>query len=317
MNSPFNQYKEKKVYCSKLLNKAPDIYETYKRMTQRSSFSNLNTSHASLETMNKSMDSDALRKNYKAKYNPINNSNISDTSKKNFKNKNNETIIDKPHLSYLGFLKAKGYPFFYNEKRFQWQNHEGNNYPGAINTLPNHIKKIKLKNCSQKELKIKRPKKCVPSALNNMSFNRTRRVISSEANDEDGDYLAKRHKKYPNLEKSQKFLNAGEGGMANLINKTPLNYNYRGIKIVRRCNSYDLNLFMKNYAKSQLPRVRKHFVQKDDVGTILNFNKSKSMDYFKSRENKICRRFRNKIYINPINWTINNYCNFYGKKIND
>ena len=314
MNLPFNQYKEKQVYCSKLLNKAPDIYETYKRMVQKSSFSNLNTSHASLETISKPIDNDVLKKNYKTKYNPNNNTNNS--KKKNFRNKNNEIIIDKPHLSYLGFLKAKGYPFFYNEKRFQWQNLEGNNYPGAINTLPNPRKKIKLKNCSQKEFKVKRAKKCVPSALNDMCFNRTRRVISAEANDQDGDYFSKRHKKNPNLKKYQKFLNAGEGGMANLINKTPLKYNYRGIKIVKRCNSYDLNLFVKNYAKNQLPRVRKHFVQKDDVREILNFNKSKSMDYFTTRENKSCRRFKNKIYINPINWRINNYCNFYGKKIN-
>ena len=310
MNSPLSHYKEKQEYCSKLLSKAPDIYETYKRMlkSQKSSFSNLNTSQASLETINKPIENDAFTKNYKTKYNPIN-SNISNNSKKNPKNNN----IDKPHLSYIGFLKTKGFPFFYKEKRFQWQNLEGNNYPGAINTLPNHRKKFKLKNASQKEFKIKRPKKCVPSALNDMSFKRTKRVIITEANDQDGDYFAKRHKINPNLKKYQKFLNAGEGGMANLINKTPLKFNYKGIRIVKRCNSCDLNLFMKNYAKYQLPRIRKHFVVKDDVYEILNFSKSNSSDYLTCRENKICK-FKNKLYINPINWRINHYCDFYGKK---
>ena len=310
MNSPPSQYKEKQVYCSKLLSKAPDIYETYKRMlkSQKSSFSNLNTSQASLETINKPIENEGFTKNYKTKYNPFNN-NISNNSKKN--SKNNKS--DKPNLSYIGFLKTKGYPFFYKEKRFQWQNSEGNNYPGAINTLPNHRKKFKLKNASQKEFKIKRLKKCVPSALNDMSFNKTKRVIITEANDQDGDYFTKRHKKNPNLNIYQKFLNAGEGGMANLINKTPLKYNYKGIRIVKRCNSCDLNLFMENYAKYQFPRIRKHIEVKDNVKEILNFSKSNLSDYLTCRENKNCK-FKNKLNISPINWQINHYYNFYGKK---
>ena len=66
-----------------------------------------------------------------------------------------------------------------------------NNFPGAINTFAKHKNKFKLNNCSQKEIILKRSKKSVPSALNEMSFNRTKRVINVQVNDKDGDYFAK------------------------------------------------------------------------------------------------------------------------------
>ena len=76
MNSSFIQYKEKHLYCSKLLNKNPNIYETYKKivLSQKSSLSNLKTSHESVETINKSIDKESPIKNNKTTYNPINNS---------------------------------------------------------------------------------------------------------------------------------------------------------------------------------------------------------------------------------------------------
>ena len=317
MNSPFNQYKEKQLYCSKLLNKNPDIYKTYKRMvlSKKSSLSNLNTSHASIETINKSMDNESSIRNNKTIYNSINNSTTPYNSKKNYKNKKNGTNNNKPHLSYLGFLKAKGFPFFYNEKRFQWQNLQANNFPGAINTFAKHKDKFKFNDCSQKEIILKRSKKSVPSALNEMSFNRTKRVINSEVNEKDGDYFSKRHKKNPNLKKLQQFLNVGEGSMEAFLNKTPLKFNYRGIRMVKRSNSYDLNLFTENYAKSQLPR-RRHYKQKDDIKEILNFRKSNSFDYLTHKQNRICGNFKYKLYLNPINWSFNKHCYFCGKKNN-
>ena len=67
MNSSFIQYKEKHLYCSKLLNKNPNIYVTYKRvvLSKKSSLSNLNTLHASIETINKSMDNESSIRNNK------------------------------------------------------------------------------------------------------------------------------------------------------------------------------------------------------------------------------------------------------------
>ena len=49
-----NNSKEKKLYSSKILYKAPNIYETYKRMKQNKniSFSELNTSRSSIEGIN-------------------------------------------------------------------------------------------------------------------------------------------------------------------------------------------------------------------------------------------------------------------------
>ena len=50
--------KEKKLYYTKILYKATNIYETYKRMKQNKniSFSELNTSRSSIDGINKQID---------------------------------------------------------------------------------------------------------------------------------------------------------------------------------------------------------------------------------------------------------------------
>ena len=124
--------------------------------------------------------------------------------------------------------------------------------------------------------------------------------------------ILQKHKKNPNLKKLQKFFNVGGGSMAAFLNKTPLKYNNRGIRIVKRSISYDLNLFTENDARSQLPRKR-YYKQKDDVNEILNFRKSNSFDYLTHKQNSICGNFKNKLYINPINWSFNKYVIFVEK----
>lgn len=302
MNSTFSPYKEKQLYCSKLLNKEPAMYETYKRMlkSQKYSYSNLNTSQASVDTINKPIEADAVTKKYNKKENSIN---VNVFSPKMYKYQNN---FKNPHISYLGYLKKNGYTFP-TEKRFKWQNMEYCNYPSGINTFPRQKKAVKNKNEPQKETK-KRKKKCEPTAFINKSYDRTKRVINSEINEKDEDYINKRHKKYPNL---NKFVNVSKDGMKSLIKKTPLIFNFRGIKMVRRSHSYDLNLFMKNYGLFQIPKNRKHYVGKDSVKDLFSINRCRSWDSYK--EDKACRKFQHNLYINPINWHVNIYNNFYGK----
>lgn len=302
MNSPINSYRDRKIYCAKLISKAPTVYETYQRMlkTQRS-LSNLNTYQASIETINKPLENESSYKKFPVNHNGISNQNL----------KNKKKLIDY-HISYIGFLKKNGYTFN-NEKRFQWQNLKENSYPVGINSLPRHKKLVKLnkKYNSQKEFEIKRHKKCEPTAYNNNSFNRTKRVIITEFNDKEEDYLARRHKKYP---QTNNMFNSSDGGIRYLIKKAPLDFNYRGIKMVKKCKSSDLNLFMNNYAKLQIRRSRKFFMEKDHIRGIVDRTKEHSMDSISKIESKLCSKFRDKLYVNPINWSINNYNSFfYGK----
>ena len=57
----------------------------------------------------------------------------------------------------------------------------------------------------------------------------------------------------------------------------------------------------------------KYYKQKDDVNEILNFRKSNSFDYLTHKQNSICGNFKNKLYINPINWSFNKYVIFVEK----
>ena len=200
-------------------------------------------------------------------------------------------------------MKKNGYSFP-TEKRFKWQNLECCSYPAGINTFPRQKKMVKCKNEPQKETR-KRKKKIEPTAFKNKSLERTKRVINSEINEKDEDYINKRHKKYPNL---NKFINVGKVGMKSFIKKTPLTFNYRGIKIVKRSHSFDLNLFMNNYALFQMPKNRKHYVGKDSIRELFPINRCNSLDSYKKDKES------NNLYINPVNWHVNIYNNFYGNK---
>ena len=298
MNCSISPIKEKQMYCSKLLNKEPIVYETYKRMvkSQKNSYSNLNTQPCT-ERMSNPGDTFSVTKNTKSKEYLMNMTNP------NYKTQN---ILVNPHVSYLKYLKKNGYGFPF-ENRFKWQNLANGSYPTGTNTFPRHTKLVRYKN---KFHEIERKKKCEPTAYSNKSLERTKRVINSEMNEKDEDYINKKHKKYPNL---NKFVNVGKCGMKSFIKKTPLDYNYKGIRIVKRSHSFDLNLFMKNYALFQLPKNRKHYPGKDSVKEIFGFNRCNSWDSFKLKEKKACRKFQKKMHINPINWHVNIYNNFYGK----
>lgn len=152
---------------------------------------------------------------------------------------------------------------------------------------------------SQDEYKFKRQKKHFFSELNDISFNKTKRVINSDNDMDNMDSNASNHKK-----RIIKFETLG--GLKNLFNKTPKSEKYRGIRIVKRCHSNDLNLFNKNYSKFELPKVRKHFVQKDNINDIY-FNKNKSKDYLKMNKGKVCNKYKKFINVNPLNWRINVY----------
>jgi len=101
-----------------------------------------------------------------------------------------------------------------------------------------------------------------------------------------------------------------------LLNKTPLNQEFKGIKKIKRNNSYELNLFGKDYSKFELPKTdRKHFNDKKVDNIIFDLKKFKSLDNVKYKENKRYKKYKKYVEINPINWNIIKYKNFYGKKM--
>ena len=126
-------YKEKLVYTSQLLFKAPAIYHTYKKMVknQNSSYSNVNTAQTSLALINQSSNYSTLNKN-QLKHKPI--SRPKKEIKKNFIPKT------KPKLSYKQFIKPKIVPFDSNEPRFNWQNINKRFYPTGVNNLNKIVK---------------------------------------------------------------------------------------------------------------------------------------------------------------------------------
>ena len=292
MYKSIKQNRKKQLYSSKIFSIAPEVYETYKKMqkSQSNLCSSLNTSQTSLETINRIPDNFAINKKNSSKYKPINNQ----KSNKNNKNKNT-----KPHLSYIGFLKSKGYPVITNEKRFKWQNLEHNDYPTGTTVFHKIKRNYKNNNCKE-EYKFKKAKKCVPYEWSDMSLNKTKRVFNTDINDKNNDDI---------FNKSQKSLKFEKiDGLRSLIKKTPLKYDYKGIRILKKSNSLDLNLFIKDYAINDIPKVRKHFAQKDKVKDIC-FNSNKSMDSIKI--GKCCKQFKKYIGVNPLNWRIFNYKNFY------
>jgi hypothetical protein len=265
--------------------------------TQNYSNSYLNSSQASTYSINKPIET----------YNVTNNNNIKDNSidVSAFSPKKDKTqkSFTTPHISYFGYLKKNGYSFP-NEKRFKWQDLDHRCYPTGINTFGKQKRTVKCKSKEEYETK-KRKKKCESNASKNNLYERTKRVILSEVNEKDEDYINKRHKKYHNL---NQFINVGKGGMKSLIEKTPLKFNYRGKKIIKKSHSFDLNLFMNNYALIHLPKNRKHYVGKDNVKELFSRNRNNSLDSYK--EDKSYRKFQNNSYINPKNLHVNIYKNF-------
>ena len=308
-----NNSKEKKLYSSKILYKAPNIYETYKRMKQNKniSFSELNTSRSSIEGINK-IDYNISTKNNEKNFTFNNKNNLTDRNIQ--KNDKQKKVQIKPHLSYLGFLESKGFAFVSNEPRFKWQNTYNYNYPTGINTFQRTKKhfKINFDDYSKMEYEYKRQKKYIYSPSNDSSLNLTKRVLNTDENhnNNDEELIIKKNKKRKNV---KKFLNVG--GIMSLLKKTPLKQEFKGVKRIKRKNSYDLNLFGKDYAKFELPKtVKRHFKDKNVDNDIFGLHKFKSFDNIKPKENKSCSKYKKYIEINPVNWNIINYKNFYGKK---
>ena len=305
--------KEKKLYSSKILYKAPNIYETYKRMKQNKniSFSELNTSRSSIDGINKQIDYNLTTKNNEKNFNFNNQINLTDRNIQN--NKKTKNVQNKPHLSYLGFLESKGFAFVSNEPRFKWQNTNNYNYPTGINTFQRTKKHFKMNydDYSKMEYEYKRQKKYVHSPSNDYSLNLTKRVLNTDENNKnDEELFVKKIKKKKNV---KKFLNVG--GIMSLLKKTPLKQEFKGVKRIKRNNSYDLNLFGKDYAKYELPKTnKKHFKDKNVDNDIFGLHKFKSFDNIKYKESKSFKKYKKYIEINPINWNIINYKNFYGKK---
>ena len=252
----------KKLYSSQLLFTAPKIYDTYQKMQYitKVAYSNQNTSQTSLETINNNPLEDKFIYNKNNKK-----TNKSQNQKANIF-KNNKIKKNKPYLSYLDFLKTKGFSFN-KEKRFIWQNLDEKSFPTGINTFPKTSKHIKIKNYFEngfegfyknkfENIEKKRKKRHIFLRSNDISFNRTKRVLFTEIDDKSIDYFERKHKKSSTIDK---FYNKTFGGIATLIKKTPLTIKNRGIKIVKKSNSCELNLFRSDYGKFELAKVRKHF----------------------------------------------------------
>ena len=308
--------KEKQIYSSKILYKAPNIYETYKRMIQSKNInlSDLNTSRTSIDGLNNKNYTTMTARNNKHKYKLINFIDSKNNEIKNSEKKQKTIKKTKPYLSYLGFLESKGFAFHSNEQRFKWQNTDNYNYPTGINTFQKTKKHVKINIDTNMEYKYKRQKKFIFSTSNDNSFEHTQRVLNTDRNNKkdrfDGDIFYKKSKKKINF---QKFVNVG--GVAEFLKKTPLKENIKGVKRIKRRKSYDLNLFGNDYAKFEIPtKVKKHFKDKNIDNDIFGRKKYKSIDDNRIKGRKIFKKFNNYIDINPINWHIINYNNFYGKK---
>jgi hypothetical protein len=320
-----NQNKNKQLYSTKLSTAAPDIYETYQKMkyNQKISYSNQNTLQTSIETIRYPSDNYSYTTKYYLVQNNLNtiNQNQSNNTKKGRIHRIN---ADKPHLSYLGFIKQKGLPFA-QEKRFKWQNLNEHNYPSSMVTFPNISRHYKIKSYFQKGFKgfydeknkdiveKRSHKKHIQLPSNDISFNRTRRVLDTSIDDKSTDYFERRHKKYSSIDKYNRYVNCGRG-VAAIIRKTPWKIFNKGIKIVKRNRSTDLNLFRDDYSQSldrlEFSKVKKHYAQKDH--DIFGLKKNKSMDYINLNDDN--NKQKNNADINYINWKINNYNDLNGKK---
>lgn len=315
-----NKNKNKQLYSTKISRVAPDIYETYQKMkfNQKVSYSNQNTSQTSLETIKHPSDNYSYINKYYIVKNNLNtiNQNQPNNTKRNRIQRINE---DKPHLSYLGFIKQKGYPFA-QEKRFKWQNLNEHNYPSSMVTFSNISRHYKIKSYFQKGFKgfydeknkdiveKKSHKKHIQLPSNDITFNRTRRVLDTSIDDKSSDYFERRHKKCSSIEKYNRYLNS-DGGVAAIIRKTPWKIFNKGIKIVKRNRSNDLNLFRDDYSQSldriELSKVRKHFAQKDH--DIFGLKKNKSMDLINTNLNGDINKQKNNGEVNYYNFKINNW----------
>ena len=320
-----NQNKNKQLYSTKLSTVAPDIYETYQKMkyNQKISYSNQNTLQTSIETIRYPSDNYSYTTKYYLVQNNLNT--ISQNQSNNTKKGRIHRInADKPHLSYLGFIKQKGLPFA-QEKRFKWQNLNEHNYPSSMVTFPNISRHYKIKSYFQKGFKgfydeknkdiveKRSHKKHIQLPSNDISFNRTRRVLDTSIDDKSTDYFERRHKKYSSIDKYNRYVNCGRG-VAAIIRKTPWKIFNKGIKIVKRNRSTDLNLFRDDYSQSldklEFSKVKKHYAQKDH--DIFGLKKNKSMDYINLNDD--INKQKNNADINYINWKINNYNDLNGKK---
>jgi hypothetical protein len=320
-----NQNKNKQLYSTKLSTAAPDIYETYQKMkyNQKISYSNQNTLQTSIETIRYPSDNYSYITKYYLVQNNLNT--ISQNQSNNTKKGRIHRInADKPHLSYLGFIKQKGLPFA-QEKRFKWQNLNEHNYPSSMVTFPNISRHYKIKSYFQKGFKgfydeknkdiveKRSHKKHIQLPSNDISFNRTRRVLDTSIDDKSTDYFERRHKKYSSIDKYNRYVNCGRG-VAAIIRKTPWKIFHKGIKIVKRNRSTDLNLFRDDYSQSldrlEFSKVKKHHAQKDH--DIFGLKKNKSMDYINLNDDN--NKQKNNADINYINWKINNYKDLNGKK---
>jgi hypothetical protein len=192
-------------------------------------------------------------------------------------------------------------------------------------TFPNISRHYKIKSYFQKGFKgfydeknkdiveKRSHKKHIQLPSNDISFNRTRRVLDTSIDDKSTDYFERRHKKYSSIDKYNRYVNCGRG-VAAIIRKTPWKIFNKGIKIVKRNRSTDLNLFRDDYSQSldklEFSKVKKHYAQKDH--DIFGLKKNKSMDYINLNDD--INKQKNNADINYINWKINNYNDLNGKK---
>ena len=286
--------KEKQLYSSKILYKAPNIYETYKRMvkTKNIPLSEQNTSRSSLDGLSIGIENNNMTaRNNERKYNLKNFIDSYEKKIDNNEKKNKNIIKNKPYLSYLGLLESKGFTFFSNEQRFKWQNAYNFNYPTGINTFPKTKKHINAIYDSKLEFKYKRQKKYILSASKYNSFEYTQRVLNTDRNSLKEKMEGNGYKKSKKIN-FQKFVNIG--GIAELLKKTPIKEKMKGVKRIKKNNSYELNLFGNDYAKFEMPsKVKKHFTDKNIDGDIFGIKKYKSIDVRDYKERKICRKFKN------------------------
>ena len=98
--------KEKKLYSSKILYKAPNIYETYKRMvkTKNIPISELNTSRSSIDGLSKRTDNNMTTRNSKPRYSLIN---LIDSNDTNLRKATKNLLNEFTKLNIITFNKCQ------------------------------------------------------------------------------------------------------------------------------------------------------------------------------------------------------------------
>ena len=258
---------QKLVHNSKLF-KAPPNYHTIIMKNKNSCDTTFNNTHTNLKKINPIINKCYIKVK-KIQHSPIN------RQTKRMPKHYIQPI--QPNFSHIQTYQSKVPPINSNDFNYKYLNANKKNYPNNFC----HSKSFYFfkgfegfynKNNTILDMPVQRnQKRYVFSPINNNAFEKTRRVLISDFNDDNNDYCNKRHKKSSTLKRYNSYDNVG--GMAELFKKTPVNKNHKGgIKIIKREKTYELNLFSDDYAYNEIQNRKKRFPMNENIILGKNIN---------------------------------------------